>query len=146
MTGEGRLAGRTILVVGAGTQPSDEDDPPVGNGRAIAVTAAREGAALVCADRDDKAADETAALVRAAGGSATVVLGDVRDERDCTALVSVTSQPVSRVSAPRLRPWRRNSRRSIPRTPAPARSRCFDSRVASVIGATPRPRRRQRGQ
>ena len=88
MTAADRLAGRTILVVGAGTQPSDEDDPPVGNGRAIAVTAAREGASVVCADRDDKAAEETAALVRDAGGTATVVLGDVRDEGDCAALVA----------------------------------------------------------
>jgi NAD(P)-dependent dehydrogenase (short-subunit alcohol dehydrogenase family) len=88
VTSADRLAGRTILVVGAGTQPSDEDDPPVGNGRAIAVTAAREGASVVCADRDDKAAEETAALVREAGGTATVVIGDVRDEGDCEALVS----------------------------------------------------------
>ena len=88
MTGAARLAGRTVLVVGAGTQPSDEDDPPVGNGRAIAVTAAREGAEVVCADRDEKAAEETAAQVREAGGSATVVLGDVRDEGDCAALVA----------------------------------------------------------
>jgi len=88
VTASDRLAGRTILVVGAGTQPSDEDEPPVGNGRAIAVTAAREGASVVCADRDDKAAEETAALVREAGGTATVVLGDVRDEGDCAALVA----------------------------------------------------------
>ena len=37
-----RLTGRRVLVVGAGTQRSDTPDPPVGNGRAIAVQAARE--------------------------------------------------------------------------------------------------------
>jgi NAD(P)-dependent dehydrogenase (short-subunit alcohol dehydrogenase family) len=84
----GRLAGRTILVVGAGTQPSDDEDAPVGNGRAIAVTAAREGAHVVCADRDERAAGETARLVGAAGGVATVAVGDVRAERDCAALVA----------------------------------------------------------
>ncbi|HET9290245.1 MAG TPA: SDR family NAD(P)-dependent oxidoreductase [Actinomycetes bacterium] len=87
MTGAGRLAGRTVLVVGAGTQPSDEEDAPVGNGRAIAVTAAREGARVVCADRDGKAADETAALVADAGGTGSVVVADVRDEAACTSLV-----------------------------------------------------------
>lgn len=87
MSGAGRLAGRTVLVVGAGTQPSDEEDAPVGNGRAIAVTAAREGARVVCADRDGKAADETAALVADAGGTSTVVVADVRDEAACTSLV-----------------------------------------------------------
>jgi NAD(P)-dependent dehydrogenase (short-subunit alcohol dehydrogenase family) len=88
VTGD-RLAGRTILVVGAGTQPSppEEGDPPVGNGRAIAVTAAREGARVVCADRDEDAAAETASLVRGEGGEATVVVGDVRSADDCAAMV-----------------------------------------------------------
>ena len=31
--GRGRLAGRRVLVVGAGTRPSPEPDPPMGNGR-----------------------------------------------------------------------------------------------------------------
>ncbi|HEX6421211.1 MAG TPA: SDR family NAD(P)-dependent oxidoreductase [Acidimicrobiales bacterium] len=84
----GRLAGRTVLVVGAGTRPSDDADAPVGNGRAIAVTAAREGAAVVCADRDAAAAEATAALVRAEGATAGVAVGDVRDEADCAALVA----------------------------------------------------------
>lgn len=85
--GGGRLAGRTVVVVGAGTQPSDEDDPPVGNGRAIAVTAAREGAHVVCVDRDEPAAHETAALAREAGGAADVVVADVRHADQCEALV-----------------------------------------------------------
>ena len=35
-----RLDGRTVLVVGAGSQPSPEPDAPLGNGRAIAVALA----------------------------------------------------------------------------------------------------------
>ena len=85
---DGRLAGRTVLVVGAGTQPSDDDDAPVGNGRAIAVTAAREGARVVCVDRDRAAAEHTAGLVEAEGGAATVVEADVRAEDDCVSLVA----------------------------------------------------------
>jgi len=87
-----RLAGRTVLVVGAGTQPSDEDDPPVGNGRAIAVTAAREGARVVCADRDRGSAEDTAALVAAEGGTAAVVVADVRSEDDCAAMVAAAAE------------------------------------------------------
>ena len=87
MTAAGRLGGRTVLVVGAGTQPSDEADAPVGNGRAIAVTAGREGARVVCADRDAASADETAALVRDEGATADVVVADVRDEAGCQAMV-----------------------------------------------------------
>ena len=56
---DGRLEGQRILVVGAGTQRSDDPEAPVGNGRAIAVAAAREGATVVCADRDRDAAEET---------------------------------------------------------------------------------------
>jgi NAD(P)-dependent dehydrogenase (short-subunit alcohol dehydrogenase family) len=85
---DGRLAGRTVLVVGAGTQPSDDDDAPVGNGRAIAVTVAREGARVVCVDRDRGAAEHTAGLVEAEGGAAAVVEADVRAEDDCTSLVA----------------------------------------------------------
>ena len=55
---EGLLEGVACLVVGAGTQPSPDDEPdaPVGNGRAIAVQCAREGAEVVCADRDEASA------------------------------------------------------------------------------------------
>jgi NAD(P)-dependent dehydrogenase (short-subunit alcohol dehydrogenase family) len=85
-----RLEGRRVLVVGAGTQPSDEPDPPVGNGRAIAVLAAREGAEVVCADRDRTAAEETAAWIDREGGTATVEVADVASEDDCAALVAAT--------------------------------------------------------
>src|SRR5262245_15534457 len=85
--GRGRLVGRRVLVVGAGTRPSDEPDPPVGNGRAIAILAAREGARVVCADRDSDAANETVARVEAEGGWARAVRADVSDEDQCAAAV-----------------------------------------------------------
>jgi NAD(P)-dependent dehydrogenase (short-subunit alcohol dehydrogenase family) len=89
-----RLAGRRVLVVGAGTQPSDDPEAPIGNGRAIAVLAAREGAEVVCADRDRGAAGATAALVEAEGAQATVVVGDVKDEGDCAAIVDGAGEPL----------------------------------------------------
>jgi hypothetical protein len=45
-----------VVVVGAGTRASDDPEAPIGNGRAIAVLAAREGAAVACVDRDGPAA------------------------------------------------------------------------------------------
>jgi NAD(P)-dependent dehydrogenase (short-subunit alcohol dehydrogenase family) len=90
-----RLAGRRLLVVGAGTQPSDDADAPVGNGRAIAVLAAREGASVVCADRDQDAAERTAGWIRDEGGTAEVLLGDVASEDDCADLVArATTDPL----------------------------------------------------
>jgi NAD(P)-dependent dehydrogenase (short-subunit alcohol dehydrogenase family) len=58
-----RLSGRRLIVVGAGTRATDEPDPPVGNGRAIAVLAAREGAAVACVDANGEAAEATVAWI-----------------------------------------------------------------------------------
>ncbi len=82
-----RLAGRRVLVVGAGTRPSADPDAPIGNGRAISVLAAREGAAVACADKDRSAAEETARLVELEGGAAPVILGDVSNDADCARIV-----------------------------------------------------------
>src|SRR5262245_47606074 len=67
--GRARLQGRRILVVGAGSQPCDDPDAPLGNGRAISMLCAREGATVACADRDEPAARETLERVRRDGGS-----------------------------------------------------------------------------
>ncbi len=85
-----RLAGRRCLVAGAGTRASDDPDAPVGNGRAISVVAAREGAAVACADVNADAARETARLVEAEGARAEVIVGDVTSEADCARLVDET--------------------------------------------------------
>ena len=83
----GRLAGRKIVVVGAGTRFTDDPEAPLGNGRAIAVLAAREGAWVACVDANKEAAEATAALVRAEGASAHVIVADVRDPDACDQLV-----------------------------------------------------------
>lgn len=81
-----------MVVVGAGTRPSADPDAPLGNGRAISVAAAREGAAIACVDRDEAAADATAALVRTDGGTATVVVADVADPDACAHLVDASER------------------------------------------------------
>ena len=75
------------MVVGAGTQRTDDPDAPIGNGRAIAVLAAREGAAVACVDREEDAARETARLVEAEGATAAVVVGDVSEEDNCARVI-----------------------------------------------------------
>lgn len=66
----GRLTGRTAVVVGAGQTAG----ATIGNGRAVAVTFAREGARLVLVDRDPDTLAETASL---AAASAEVAGADV---------------------------------------------------------------------
>jgi NAD(P)-dependent dehydrogenase (short-subunit alcohol dehydrogenase family) len=75
--GRGRMAGRRILVVGAGQTDVGIPDQPVGNGRAIAVLLGREGAHVAAADRDEAAAEGTVELIRREGGGATMVVADV---------------------------------------------------------------------
>src|SRR6478752_9155119 len=85
--GRGRLTGRRIVVIGAGSQPSPDPEVTVGNGRAISVLCAREGAAVACVDRDREAADETARLCSAEGTKAVTIVADVRDAAQCTELI-----------------------------------------------------------
>jgi NAD(P)-dependent dehydrogenase (short-subunit alcohol dehydrogenase family) len=82
------LEGRCIAVVGAGTQPSRDPDAPVGNGRAIAVRAAREGACVLCVDRDEAAVEETWRLITEEGGKAAIVVADVTTEEGCRLAVA----------------------------------------------------------
>ena len=90
--GQDRLAGRRILVVGGGQQDHGLADPPVGNGRAMSVLFAREGAAVAVADIDDKAAECTAELVRAEGVAAEVITGDASNEADVEAMFAAAHQ------------------------------------------------------
>lgn len=87
-----RLEGRTVLVVGAGSQPSPEPDAPLGNGRAIAVACAREGAAVVCADVERSRAEVTATLVEDVGGRAVVVEADAATEEGAAAMVEAVPE------------------------------------------------------
>ncbi len=86
--GRDRLAGRRILVVGAGTQASPELDAPIGNGRAIALLAAREGASVACADIDPNAARETLSQIEKEGGRGCVIVGDVSEPSACVRIVA----------------------------------------------------------
>ncbi len=86
--GRGRMAGRRVLVVGAGQGDYQQKDQPIGNGRAISVLLAREGAKVVAADYDKPAADGTVQLIHAAGGEATTVVANVGEPEDIEEMVN----------------------------------------------------------
>jgi NAD(P)-dependent dehydrogenase (short-subunit alcohol dehydrogenase family) len=74
----GRLADKTAVVVGAGQQPGET----IGNGKAIALTFAREGAQVLCVDRALDRAEATVAEIGAAGGTAFALAADIVTEAD----------------------------------------------------------------
>jgi NAD(P)-dependent dehydrogenase (short-subunit alcohol dehydrogenase family) len=81
----GRLAGRRIIVVGAGQRQIIDQDPPIGNGRAMSVLFAREGASVACIDVNKEAADNTVPQISSEGGKA---FADIVDVSDVTAIAT----------------------------------------------------------
>jgi NAD(P)-dependent dehydrogenase (short-subunit alcohol dehydrogenase family) len=77
--GRGRLQGRRIIVVGAGQRNIIDEEPPIGNGRAMSVLFAREGAHVACIDVNKEAADDTVKQITAEGGKAFTDVVDVSD-------------------------------------------------------------------
>jgi NAD(P)-dependent dehydrogenase (short-subunit alcohol dehydrogenase family) len=75
----GRLQGRRIVVVGAGQRKIIDEEPPIGNGRAMAVLFAREGAAVACMDANSDAAKATVDQIKAEGATAFADIVDVSE-------------------------------------------------------------------
>lgn len=73
-----RVEGKVAVIFGAGQTPGET----VGNGRATAIVLAREGASVVCVDRDVASAEETVALITGEGGEARAIAADILSEAD----------------------------------------------------------------
>lgn len=89
----GRLAGKTAIVSGAGQAPG----LGIGNGRAMAVLFAREGADVVLVDRDEASVEATSVMLAAAGTAARVVVGDATEASTAAAAVGAALETWGRV-------------------------------------------------
>ena len=79
-----RLAGKVAIVVGAGQTPGET----IGNGRAIALSFARQGAEVMCVDRLADRTEETVAMILADGGAAFAQRADVTKLVDVEEIVA----------------------------------------------------------
>jgi NAD(P)-dependent dehydrogenase (short-subunit alcohol dehydrogenase family) len=82
-----RLAGKVAIVTGAGSI-----GPGWSNGRAVAVTFAREGACVLAMDLDAASVSETQAIIRAEGGICETAVGSVARDGDVAACVATALQ------------------------------------------------------
>ena len=81
-----RLQDKVAIVVGAGQSPGEG----MGNGRATALTFAREGAKVVCVDHNLASAQETVDIIGQNQGTAVAFKADVTKEAEIKALVADT--------------------------------------------------------
>lgn len=76
-----KLADKVALITGAGS----------GIGRESALRMAKEGAAVMCADRDIEGAETTAGFIQNSGGKAGVLELDVTQEKEVVAALTTTA-------------------------------------------------------
>jgi NAD(P)-dependent dehydrogenase (short-subunit alcohol dehydrogenase family) len=88
-----RLKDRVAIVVGAGQSPGEG----IGNGRATALTFAREGARVLCVDHNLKSAEETVDMIGANGGTAAAFKADVTSNAELEAMVADAHTRWSRI-------------------------------------------------
>ena len=83
-----RLEGKVAIVTGAGQTPGDT----VGNGRAISILFAREGARVMLVDRNLASAQETQAMIAKEGGTAFAFQADVTIADDCRTMAAACAE------------------------------------------------------
>ena len=77
-----KLENRVCVVVGAGQTPGET----IGNGRAAAITYAREGAQLLLVDHLEERVAETRRMIAEEGFEANILVADVTGEPGCKAI------------------------------------------------------------
>ncbi len=95
--GLGRMKDRRVVVVGGGQTDFQLTDQPIGNGRALAVLLAREGAHVVVVDRDEDSANETVKLIRSEAGFAHTVVADVLEPESIDAMIATAQDRLGRI-------------------------------------------------
>jgi NAD(P)-dependent dehydrogenase (short-subunit alcohol dehydrogenase family)/uncharacterized protein (DUF1330 family) len=85
--GRARMVGRRVVIVGGGQTDFHLQDQPIGNGRALAILLAREGAHVVVVDRDEASANDTVQLIRNEGVIAEPLVADVSEPESIERMI-----------------------------------------------------------
>ena len=88
-----RLSGKSAIVVGAGQTPGTT----IGNGRAMAILFAREGADVLCVDRDGARAAETVEVIIKEGGRAAALEANTVKPGAADAIVAAAKSRFGRI-------------------------------------------------
>jgi NAD(P)-dependent dehydrogenase (short-subunit alcohol dehydrogenase family) len=88
-----RLKDKAAIIVGAGQTPGET----IGNGRAMAILFAREGARVLCVDRVLARAEETAAMIAGAGGEASAFEADIVHPAEAQAIIETAKDRLGRI-------------------------------------------------
>lgn len=87
------LNGKVAIVTGAGAAGEG-----LGNGRAISILLAEDGASVICVDRDAALAERTAQIINEEGrGAASSFKADVSSDKECQAVVQKALNTYGRV-------------------------------------------------
>jgi len=87
-----RLEGKTAIVVGAGSIREG-----IGNGKACAVQFAREGAKVLCVDKNEAAARVTVDMIKEEGGEAEVYGADITNPDDCQRIIETGMETFGKI-------------------------------------------------
>lgn len=93
-----RMVDKVVVVVGAGQTAGDT----IGNGRAISIRLAQEGATVLAVDRDLGSAEETCWMIRDEadgphGEASAAMRADITDEDDCRSIAAQAVELFGRV-------------------------------------------------
>ncbi len=94
MSGKGgRLEGKVAVVVGAGSS-----GPGIGNGKAISVLFAREGAHVLLVDSSAERANETMGIIKGENGEASVFEADATSTLDCESAINTAADRYGQIN------------------------------------------------